>query len=373
MARKTLQFLYANSALLVLGAIVALMWANLGHDSYHAVQHALHFPVNDVLMAFFFGIAFKEVYEAIVLPGGSLRNVKKAAVPLLATLGGILGPIVVFLVTSAMFDLFEELSPGWAIPTATDIAFSYLIAKRIWREGNPAISFLLLLAIADDATGLGLIAVFYPQKPLEVWWMLLVGLAMLLAWWMHHKWQLISFWPYLSAGAISWFGFYMAGLHPALGLIPVIPFMPHADTDLGIFAAGEDDQHDTLNEFEHFFKKPVEWILLLFGLANAGVELGSVSEATTVTLLALMIGKPFGIFLFGWAAKRILNVKDSISDADLLLVGIIAGIGFTVALFVAGVAYPAGPIQDAAKMGALLSVLSGVLALVVTPILRRNG
>ena len=139
----------------------------------------LAFLVNDILMALFFAIAAKEVWEAL-LPGGPLSDPRKAATPLMATLGGIVGPAGVYVLGVLMFSSWSELGSGWAVPCATDIAFSYLIARLIFGAGHPAIAFLLLLAIADDAAGLMILAVFYPSGELSLGWLLLSVAAVVL-------------------------------------------------------------------------------------------------------------------------------------------------------------------------------------------------
>ena len=124
-------------------------------------------------MAFFFAIAAKEVWEAIILKDGSLRG-KKAATPLVATAGGMFGPIAVYLGLAAFLgsDTYNAVQNGWAIPTATDIAFSYLVGRIVFGAGHPAVRFLLLLAIADDAAGLIILAIFYPSGELAPEWLL---------------------------------------------------------------------------------------------------------------------------------------------------------------------------------------------------------
>jgi NhaA family Na+:H+ antiporter len=182
----------------------------------------------------------------------------------------------------------------------------------------------------------------------------------------------LSFWPYLIAGCLSWYGFQESGLHPALGLLPVVPAIPHADRAFGIFADAERHLHDLLNEIEHALKVPVEIILGLFGLLNAGVEFSSMGPATWLVLLGLLIGKPVGIFLFGWlAAKPMgLGIPEGMRLIDLVVIGCVAAIGFTVSLFVASVAFDAGPVQDAAKMGALFSFFAAVISIIVGKMLR---
>jgi NhaA family Na+:H+ antiporter len=253
---------------------------------------------------------------------------------------------------------WTDLNRGWAVPCATDIAFSYLAARLIFGQGHPAIAFLLLLAIADDAAGLAILAVFYPSKDIAWSWFLLTAAAVALGF-AFRKLRLQSFWWYLLIpGSMSWFSFYSAGIHPALGLVPIIPCFPHAHTDLGIFAREELGRHDTLNEFEHWWKNPVELILGLFGLANAGVVFNSMGAGTWLVLAGLLAGKPLGITLFTWFAEKglKLEIPAGMGYRHIVTLGAVAGIGFTVALFVSTAAFPTpGPVQDSVKMGALLS------------------
>ncbi|MGB8817011.1 MAG: Na+/H+ antiporter NhaA [Rhizobiaceae bacterium] len=404
-------FLTGYSLLLVIGALIALGWANLASASYHhfvdyvlaadvvighehmrdAALHrdvTVHFLINDVLMAFFFAIAAKEVWEGLVLKDGELRG-RKALTPLIATAGGMLGPVAVYLALATFWDVMDTTARGWAIPTATDIAFSYLAGRMVFGAGHPAIKFLLLLAIADDAGGLLILAVFYPTGVLAPAWLLLSLAASFAAYalasWLPRRldrgnqkrpWSTwargrLSFWPYLFAGVLSWYAFYRAGIHPALGLIPVVPAIPHADRPYGIFAEEESGQKDLLNFIQHGLKYPVEALLFFFGLVNAGVVLSAISEPTWLVFFGLLIGKPVGIFLFGlFAAKALgLGLPKGMRTSDLFVLGCVAGIGFTVALFVATVAFPPGAIQDAAKMGALFSFASAVAAVVAGKLL----
>lgn len=397
---KVWGFLAEYSVLLILGALTALIWANTSPETYkyfhdivliddffighaHADDHGhihrtltLHYLVNDVLMALFFAIAGKEVWEAVILKNGSLRG-KKAMTPLIATVGGMLGPISVYLVLAYFMgsDTYNAVANGWAIPTATDIAFSYLVGRLIFGNNHPAVRFLLLLAIADDAAGLLILAIFYPSGDLALEWLLLslgasVGVFVLANWlpryldrgkqerpnstWLRTSMGAL---PYIIAGCLSWYGFQESGLHPALGLLPVIPAIPHADRAFGIFAEAERHLTDMLNTLEHALKYPVEIILFLFGLMNAGVEFSAIGDATWLVLAGLLIGKPIGIFLMGWLAAYPLRLglPEGMRTSDLFVLGCVAAIGFTVSLFIASVAFPAGTVQDAAKMGALFS------------------
>jgi Na+:H+ antiporter, NhaA family len=375
--RNTIRFLLENSLFLIIGAAVGLTWANVDHAGYEAVLHfpilqnsligdphdghrliTLHFLVNDILMALFFAIAGKEVWEAL-LPGGPLSNPKKAATPLFATIGGVVTPAFVYLVGAAAFGHFPDLSSGWAVPCATDIAFSYMVARLIFGAGHAAIPFLLLLAIADDAIGLVIIAIFYPREELRPAFLLLAVVAVGLCF-VFRRLRVKSFWPYLVVcGTISWLGFSLSGLHPALGLLPIIPALPHAHVDRGLFDWSQIEEGDTLTRFEQWWKNPVELVLGAFGLLNAGVVLGAVGTATYLVLGGLLIGKPIGIWAFGmFAAKGLkFGLPGGLRNRDLIVIGFAASIGFTVALFVSTVAFPAGSTQDAAKMGALASFI----------------
>jgi NhaA family Na+:H+ antiporter len=167
-----------NSLGLLIGAVTGLIWANIGSETYHAFAHPLHFLVNDVGMVFFFALAMKEIVEA-TLPGGALASPRRAAVPLLAAAGGMVGPAAIFTALALGFG-HDALVRGWAVPCATDIAFSYLVARWIFGPKHPAVPFLLLLAIADDALGLLILAVFYPSgplRPLEAGGLLAIAIA----------------------------------------------------------------------------------------------------------------------------------------------------------------------------------------------------
>ena len=413
---RIVRFLFDNSLFLIGGAVVALVWANVDIASYRAFvyldvsqfvrpadaghadpgQHTanavhpeasseghgltLHFIVNDILMALFFAMAAKEVWESM-LPGGALSNPRRAATPLLATVGGLVGPAVLYILgtlligQSGWFGQAGDLGRGWAVPCATDIAFSFLVARLIFGPGHPAIAFLLLLAIADDAAGLIILAVAYPQALVRPVWLLLAVAAVVVALLLRRQ-RLRSFWWYLLIpGTLSWCSFHFAGIHPALGLVPIIPCLPHAHSDLGIFAREELNRPDTLSDFEHWWKRPVEVFLGLFGLVNAGVVLGNFGAPTGLVLLGLILGKPLGITLFTWIAARVfkLEIPGRMSYRHVFTLGTVAGIGFTVALFMSEAAFPAdqfpGDLRDAVKMGALASLLAALVAFAVARLL----
>lgn len=368
---------------LIAGVVLALVWANISPDTYHHLVHAspfgegahlnLHFVMNDLFMALFFGLAAKEITESC-LPGGALNPPRKAVNPLFATLGGVAGPILVYLAYAHMAGA-DAIRSGWGIPTATDIALAWLVARMVFGKGHPAVSFLLLLAVADDGLGLGIIAIFYPDPahPVQPAYLAVVGVAVAVAYGLRKK-NVTSFWPYvLVPGVLSWAGLYLAHLHPALALVPIVPFMPNMGHDEGLFAEeGSGVAYtDTLNRFEHFFKLPVDLGLFGFGLANAGVQLSSVGAGTTAVLLGLIVGKTLGVFSFSMVAHKMgFALPEGMDWRSLLTVGLVAGLGLTVALFVAGVAFTDPALQGAAKMGALMSAFVAPLAMVVGRMLR---
>jgi Na+:H+ antiporter, NhaA family len=370
---KAFAFILENSLLLLAGTAAAVLWANLDLASYDAISHPLHFWVNDVGMVFFFALAAKEVFEA-TLPGGALASPRHAASPLAAAVGGMVAPAAIYVVlTSTMGP--AHLTRGWAIPCATDIAFSAMVARLIFPAGHPAIPFLLLLAIADDALGLLILALFYPSASISVSWLLsLMTAAIVLALWLRRR-RALTFWPYvLGPGALSWAALYLGGVHPALALVPIVPLMPHSRRDLGLFNPSEERQPDTLSRFEHWWAVPVQLVLLLFGFANAGVPFERIGPGTYYVLAGLLVGKPIGILLLS-AASRLAGAQmpDKLRLGDLLLVGIVASIGFTVSLFFATAAFPDGAALAETKMGALLSFVAAPLAFAAHWLRRRRS
>jgi Na+:H+ antiporter, NhaA family len=367
---RWIRFVLDNSLLLLAGAAAAVIWANIHVESYEAISHPLHFWVNDVAMTFFFALAAKEVFEA-TLPGGSLASPRRAVLPLAAAVGGMAAPALIY-IGLALARGHGELVRGWAIPCATDIAFSAMVARMIFRRSHPAIAFLLLLAIADDALGLVILAVFYPSAPVSLpVLVVLMAAAIALAAWLRHR-GMRSFWPYvIGPGALSWAALYLGGFHPALALVPVVPLMPHSARDLGLFEPLEAQRDDTLDRFEHWWAQPVQLVLLLFGFANAGVPFERVGPGTYYVLAALLLGKPIGVVLLSNAARLLGAASaDGLRTRDLIVVGVCASVGFTVSLFFATAAFPDGMVLAETKMGALLSLSAAPLALAAAKLLR---
>ena len=476
---KAMHFAQSYSLPLLLGIVAALIWANIAPESYHNVLghghdtwqpfpnflpfgHALniHYCINDIFMVFFFGIAAKEVAES-ALPGGSLNPPRKALAPLVATLGGVGGPVAIYMLTCFLFyssgpdggafssytkfvpsanasssssaahrmlgasdyfgasgavsggifgmsssallsssssssdDAFtwreqqqqwahrdrmrwlqsiddpSQLSDshnrmlasaavdysagtyerielgdiiyGWGVPTATDISLAWVVAVQVFPFRHPAIDFLLLLAVADDAIGLVIIAIAYKDENYPTEWVyLLVCVAATLITLFLHKIVRLQHWAWyiILAGIPSWIGLSKARLHPALALVFVVPFLPSKAPNT------RPNQIPTLHAFEHAIKMPVDFGLFLFTFANAGVQLsGGGGPLAVAVVAALVVGKLLGVtilvLLAHYTGCAPLNSK--IKKGDVMMVASMASIGLTVALFVAGVAFKSNP------------------------------
>lgn len=321
---------------ILIGSIFALVMANLLGEMYHEITHILHFGVNDVLMVIFFAQAGAEIRRAFS-PKGAFADPKAAIVPLVGTAGGVIVPAAIYLLVNALFN--GTIGAGWPAATPTDIAFALLIA-RLFGLGPVGTVTLLSIAILDDAIGMVLIATLFSQpQHLEVFFGLvaislgIVGamrVAKVTAW----QW-------YIIPTVVSWFAFHEAGFHPTLSVLPVIFLMPMT----------------SMEAFEHWSKKPVQVILMLFGFVNAGVELSSFGLATGAVALGLNLGKPLGIIGFVWLGLKFgLTLPKGMSFNEVTKVGTIASVGFTVSLFISGLAFSDAHTLEAAKIGALVSL-----------------
>ena len=348
---------------LIAGIIVALFWANIDYDSYNKLVYGkiignidFHFLVNDVFLVLFFGSVCIEIVHGVA-PGGNLYPIKNTISNLLGALGGVMLPIVIFFTLNQILGK-PEYANGWAIPTATDVAISLLFAQMIFGKRHPAFTFLLLLAIADDVVGLAIIALFYPdpELPVNPRCLSLVFIAVVIAWFLN-KHKVKNYWFYLAVSVLSWIGLYTANMHPSLALIFIIPFIPHEE------GADGNAKNNELDRFERDFEPIVDYGLFFFGLSNAGVKFSSICPLTLIIFISLLVGKTFGIYLMVKFAKLLkFKIHRSITNADLLLIGMIAGIGLTVSLFIAEIAYTDKTIAASAKMGALFSLFNGFIA-----------
>jgi NhaA family Na+:H+ antiporter len=163
---------------------------------------------------------------------------------------------------------------------------------------------------------------------------------------------------------LSWLGLFYGGLHPALALVPIVPLMPHHKSDIKVVGRQEPVRLMTLHNFEQWWRVPVQFVMLAFGLVNAGVPLSSVGAISWVVVASLVVGKPLGVVATTLVAERVgFRRPHGLEYRSLVTLGIAAGVGFTVALFFATAAFAPGAVLDEAKMGALLSFFAAFLAI----------
>ena len=356
--------------LLPLGAAVALVWANIAPESYFRMAFGVDFLVNDVAMVLFFGLIMKEVAEATV-PGGVLHPWRRALLPLVAAAGLTVLPALAF---AAAVPLFGEprLRDGWPVIFAIDLAFGYFIARAIFGR-HPVIPFFVLLAICANALGILALAVASGAELRPEYFFVLMAAAIGVAWALRRN-RVKSFWPYiLVGGALSWSALHFGGFEPALALVPIVPFLPHARRDPGFFVDAPPTFHDALSRFEMWCRHPAQVALLLFGLVNAGVPLKALYWGTWSMPLAAVIVKPLGLLFGVWVALSLgMHLPQRVGWRELGVVGFIATIGFTVALFFASATLGPGPTLSAIKMSALVSLCGGVLAYGAARLLRTG-
>jgi NhaA family Na+:H+ antiporter len=355
-------FAVEHLLLLPLGALIALVWVNMGPESYYRFTYAIAFAVNDVAMVFFFAVMTKEVVEATV-PGGVLHPWRRAMLPVIASIGATLVPALIHV--SAVDALDEPmLASAWPVTLATDLAVSYFVARIIFPK-HPVIPFLLLLGISSDALGFVALALLSATRALHLAaGAVIVVIAMTLAAALRRA-RVKSFWPYLlGAGVVSWWGFFWSGLHPALALVPIMPFLPHAGRDPGFFVDALPNAKDTLSRFEIWWRYPAQAALFFFGLVNAGVPLGALESGTWGVPIAVIAGKPLGILLAAGAALLGgLHLPHRVGWRELLVAGLIAANGFSVGLFFCAALLPVGQLRSETSMGVLLSLAAAPLAL----------
>ncbi len=354
---------------LPVGAAIALVWANVRPESYFSFTYSIAFAVNDVGMAFFFALMMKEVVEATA-PGGMLHPFRRALLPVVAAIGGAAVPAVlhVFIV-----DGLDEpaLRVAWPIALTVDLAVSYFVARIIFGKQS-VIPFVILIGIASDALAFLAIALFHPTEDLRPGrGALLFAVALALAAALRRA-RVKSFWPYLlGAGSASWYAFFTSGLHPALALVPIMPFLPHAARDPGFFVDASPDARDTLNRFELWWRHPAQIALFFFGLVNAGVSFSELEPGTWGLPAAVIVGRPIGILIgAGLAFAAGLHLPERFGWRELVVVGFTVAIGFSVGLFACAALLPPGQLLAESRMGVLLTLAGAPLAFLSARLLR---
>jgi len=357
--------------LLPIGAAIALAWANVEPESYFRTTLAIEFWVNEVAMVLFFGLIMKEVAEATV-PGGVLHPWRRALLPLVASVGLTLVPLVAF---SLVVPLFDEprVVEGWPVVFATDLAVGYVFARLIFGR-HAIIPFFLLLAICTNALGVIALAMAAPATDMHLLVFSVLMAAALAVVLILRQSRVSTFWPYvLAGGTLSWCALHFGGFEAALALIPIIPFLPHAQRDPGFFVDASPDAQDALSRFELWARHPAQAALFLFGFVNAGFQLSALFWGTMSLPIAIFVAKPIGLMIgTGVAQAARLHLPRTVGWRELIVLGFIATIGFTVALFFATAAVAPGPTLSEIKMGALVSIGGGLLAVLAAALLRTG-
>lgn len=406
----------AGGAVLLAAVVLAMLLANSPWSAWYTslletplavsagpfrIEESLRGWINDAGMVLFFFLVGIEIKRELAV--GELNTVRRAIVPLAAALGGMIAPAAIFL----LLVRDPALRGGWGVPIATDVAFAIGVVTLLGERVPTSLKvFLLALAIFDDIGAVLVIAVFYPHGGVEFAPLLLATLALVVMFLLARA-GVHAIVVYLLLGALAWLAMRASGVHPtligvAIGLItPWTPvrrperFADEADrllaliraTSPSVMAYGADAQERVallarMSVMAQRAVSPIDWmerqlhhwvaflIIPLFALANAGVDLrgGALGDAATSivgwgVLLGLVAGKPLGIVAGTWVAVRLgAELPSQAGWMSILGIGAVAGIGFTVALFVAGLAYPDAVMLDDAKLGILAgSVLSGML------------
>ena len=340
-----------------------------GPESYFRFSYAAAFAVNDVAMVFFFGLMTKEVVEATA-PGGVLHPWRRVLLPVVASIGLTLVPALIHVALVGP-PRRADARRAWPVTFASDIAVSYLAVRLIFGRAHAAVPFAILLALVSDALGFLAIALSSPTR--ETRWTMGVGIlvaAMVLAGALRRFGSARSGRTWLGPGALSWFALYWSGLHPALALVPIVPFFPHAARDPGFFVDASPDAKDTLSRFEVFWRYPAQAALFLFGLVNAGVTFGSLEQGTWALPLAVLVGKPIGLMIGAGAGRGRRPAPASPHRlARLVAIGLSAAIGLSVGLFFCAASIAPGQIRSEISMGVLLTVAALPLALLASKLL----
>jgi NhaA family Na+:H+ antiporter len=353
---SVLRFLNDRFLWLPIGTLVAVIWANLDPQPYYTLAHRLAFPVNEIGMALFLALIAHEALDAIG-PGGALRHWRHWAVPLVSAAGGVAGAAFAFL---AYVTWAGELVlvQAWPVAAAVDIAAGYYVLRLIYRRGSQAFPFLLVSGIAANTVGLVALAIWPEFTPNHVIGAVLVLAALNVAAALRSA-NIRRSWPFLVfAGSLSWWGFHLAGVHPALSLVPIVPLLPHSRHLLEPFA----DRPAATAPQDGPWITVVQVVLFFFGLVNGGAMLRGYDTGTWAVLLGALFGRPVGMVAaaaFGRLAG--LRLPSSIGWRDLAVIALATSSGFTFALFTAATLLPVGGVLTQIRVGALATAIGAAL------------
>jgi NhaA family Na+:H+ antiporter len=403
----------SGGVILLISAIIALLWANTSFaESYFHFwetefsigfgQNAISLPliewINDGLMVIFFFVVGLEIKRQLTT--GELSRPRRAILPLAAALGGMLVPAGIYLI----FNSGGPGEQGWGIPMATDIAFTLGVLALLGSRAPLSMKiFFTALAIADDLGAILVLALFYSS---DIHWISLLFAAIILVFLIIlNRTRVYSPLPYALLGIGLWFAFLESGIHPTIAgvlLAATIPTwgapdtkallaqcvsvlnefeVPSAETANRVQVAAQtletvaDRMQSPAQRLEHSLLPWTTYLILpIFALANAGVTLefdqSLLSMVSIGIILGLVLGKALGITLFTWAAVRLrlADLPRNVSMRQIFGASWLAGIGFTMSLFIAGNAFRGNPdLLDEAKAGILVaSVLAGVIGFILT-------
>ncbi len=394
--RPLVDFLHTEAAggvALVVATIVALVWANSPWDaSYNDLWGTqlvvslgsreldldLRQWVNEGLMALFFFVVGLEIKRELV--EGELRDRRRAMLPVCAALGGMLAPALIY----TAFNAGGRGSEGWGIPMATDIAMAVGVLSLMGSRVSPSLKlFLLALAIVDDIGAIVVIAVFYTDDTQGAALLAAVGVVLAMA--VMRRSGVRSTAAYVVAGVVLWFTLHESGIHATLAgavlglMTPTQPIrrpelIDAAElADVSSYQAARQtvtaarESVSVVEWLEHLLHPWTSFVVVpLFALANAGIPLSraTLDDALTSSVaggivVGLVVGKVVGITGFSWLAVRlrIARLPDDITWWDIVGVSAVAGIGFTVSIFITGLAFGGDPLEDQAKVAILAASL----------------
>ncbi len=379
--KKPVKLELATSLLLIFSTLLAIciynsplrgIYKHVFNRVYITPNFSLHMFINDFLMAIFFLVAGLEIKHEILY--GNLSSFKKASFPVIASIGGVTVPALIYF----LFNKNTPLINGICIPISTDIAFAVGLFLLFRNKLNPSLKiFLLSLAVVDDLISIAAIAIIY-SLDIDLFY-LIIGLLILITLCIANKFfNVNSVTYYLIGGACLWYFIHLSGVHSTISGILLALAIP-SKSSMGDLS--------TLERLQKLLV-PINSLLIipLFAFANTGVSLSydlAFSHAPTLSLgiiLGLCIGKPLGIMLFSYISclLKITEKPSYINWSSIFLVSLIAGIGFTMAIFVSEVAF----IRDAAliniaKMSilcsAIISILSTSIAIYIYSHMNNNN
>lgn len=415
------EFLHQQASggiLLIIATVIALAWANSPFaESYHHLWHtyvnidiggvglnySLHHWINDGLMVIFFFVVGLEIKRELLV--GELSSAKKAALPIAAALGGMIFPALIY----TIFNLGSESASGWGIPMATDIAFVVGILALLGNRVPLSLKiFILALAIVDDLGAVLVIAIFYTSNISLTSLMIAGGLIILLI--AMNRLGVRNLLVYTLVGVALWLAFLKSGVHatvagvllaftiPVSSRINTKKFKSETENLIKEFDNAGEHGEDVLTNserlsivdkienncekiltplqrFEHGLHPWVSFFIMpVFALANAGVTIGSgLSSSLTHPvsigiILGLFLGKQIGIFGFSYLAVKLklASEPEGVSWKKIYAAAILAGIGFTMSLFIANLAFTSPELLDTAKVGILSgSLISGIVGFII--------